>query len=318
MTYSSPVWRYVDSRAIGQAGCKPGQRLKGGFHFCNCLICKNFCFILAARVESCKALFAHVCRLSPSVLLSVSRSSSVKLVPTRSTKTEMSVNITCFWCLQGGQSPGGGRGQPDSRVCRACNPPKFACCSCQSSETVCNGNTHKQELSYNKEMSLQAAGAFGQRTRFLPLPQSAISSNHNQRGQAKASTLVPLPSPSSAARARSQPQPATQATKPASVLPKDAPTAPNVRPLQPQHAFGVAMRYMLCQQHPACHLYASTHDSRHSQCCFQRSTMLICTCPVPLLWLKPAHNTSMPNHVHAECVTVYMKQTGGGPQTCRT
>lgn len=137
--------------------------------------------------------------------------------------------------MQGGQLPGGGRGQPDSRVCRACNPPKFACCSCQSSETVCNGKTHKQGLSYKKALSLQAAGPIGQRTRFLPLPQSAISSNHNQRGQAKASTLVPLPSPSSAARARSRPLPAIQATKPSSALPDDAPTAPNVRPLQPQH-----------------------------------------------------------------------------------
>ncbi len=150
-------------------------------------------------------------------------------------------------------------------------------------------------------MSLQGAGPFGQRTRFLPLPQSAISSNHNQRGQAKTPTLVPLPSPSSAARARSQPQPAAQATKPSSVLPNDAPTAPNVRPLQPQHAFGVAIRNMLWQQlfcTQACHLYALTHYGRHSQCFFQKSAMLICICAVPLLWLALVHNTSMPNHPH--------------------
>jgi len=175
----------------------------------------------------------------------------------------MTVKVTCFWCLQGGQSPGGGRGQPNSRVCRACNSPIFACCN---SDMLCNDP--QIETLLQQGVSLQGAGPLGQRTRFVPLPQSAISSNHNQRGQAKAPTLVPLPSPSSAARARSQPQLATQPPKPSSVLPNGAPTPSNVRPLQPRRTYAVATRNSLWQQlycTQVCHLYALTNHSRHSQ-----------------------------------------------------
>ena len=55
---------------------------------------------------------------------------------------------------------------------------------------------------------MQAVGLTSQRTRFVPIPQSALSSNQGSRGQAK----PPQPVPLTAARTNNQLKASTQPT----------------------------------------------------------------------------------------------------------